>query len=214
MRHCGIGVNKLRQKRQSIVKEEKRQLIINAAIKVFADKGYYRCRVADIAKEAGIAYGLIYHYFESKEDLLNSIFIEKWGVFIRIIESIIEQESTLRGRLYGISSFLLESYLNIPELMEVFILEIARSPKFLEEKNLKAFSTAFLLVEKIFDEARERGEVKEAVDSQLAAYMFFGAIETILTGYVFKLLSYSDKKHFEEKKDKVVDIFLTGIIAG
>ncbi len=58
-----------------LVKDDKSTKILNAAIKIFADKGYQYATIAEIAKEAGISKGLIHFYFESKLDLILSVIL-------------------------------------------------------------------------------------------------------------------------------------------
>jgi TetR/AcrR family transcriptional regulator, fatty acid metabolism regulator protein len=56
---------------------DRRRQILDAAVRVFARQGFHACRVSDIAREAGVAYGLVYHYFDSKDQVLNELFMER-----------------------------------------------------------------------------------------------------------------------------------------
>ena len=67
---------------RSIAQEERRRQILDAAVRVFARSGYHGSRVGDIAQEAGVAHGLLYHYFSSKEEVLQTVFRENWGALI------------------------------------------------------------------------------------------------------------------------------------
>ena len=67
---------------------DKRRLILDAAITVFARQGFHHCRVSDVADEAGVAYGLVYHYFDSKEEILNELFLERWQIMLDAISEI------------------------------------------------------------------------------------------------------------------------------
>ena len=67
---------------------EKRRIILDAAVRVFARQGFHTCRVADIADEAGVAYGLVYHYFASKDEILDTLFLERWDVLLRAIAEV------------------------------------------------------------------------------------------------------------------------------
>src|SRR5213075_154673 len=67
---------------------DKRRLILDAAVRVFARQGFHTCRVSDIADEAGVAYGLVYHYFQSKDEVLDTLFLERWGLMVDAIASI------------------------------------------------------------------------------------------------------------------------------
>ena len=84
---------------------EKRRAILHAAVRVFADKGYQGCRIADVAKQAGVAYGLVYHYFRNKEELLESVFAEQWTIFIQAIRAIADGPGTAPEQLAAVCRF-------------------------------------------------------------------------------------------------------------
>ena len=82
---------------------DKRRQILDAAIRVFARQGFHACRVSDIADEAGVAYGLVYHYFKSKDQVLNELFVERWSLLLSAIEEVDNQpigaaRSSMRSR--------------------------------------------------------------------------------------------------------------------
>ncbi len=168
------------------VLEAKRKLILSAGIRVFAKKGYHHTRVSEIAKEAGVAYGLIYHYFKNKKDILNTIFQEKWRDFTITVEKLIEQNLSLEEKLLRIVSYILDGYREMPELMDLLILELARSPKFLEKQNLKLFEKTFLNLGELLRIHQKQGELRPDLDPRLLSYIFFGAIESTITGIVMK----------------------------
>jgi TetR/AcrR family fatty acid metabolism transcriptional regulator len=193
---------------------DKRKLILDSAIKVFAKKGYHRSRVSDIAKEAGIAYGLVYHYFKNKEEVLNSIFRERWGAFLDAIRLYHESPLSIREKFTNICFYLVNSYNLRPDLMEVLVLEIARSSKFLQESHLEKFEGAFSLIEAIIRDGQSGGEFRPDVDPKLAAYVFLGAIDLILTGYVLGTLKARDVRSYQRVAETVVDVFLQGLGTG
>jgi AcrR family transcriptional regulator len=193
---------------------DKRKLILDSAIKVFAKKGYHRSRVSDIAEEAGIAYGLVYHYFKNKEEVLNSIFRERWGAFLEAIRLYHESPLSIREKFANICFYLINSYNLRPDLMEVLVLEIARSSKFLQESHLEKFEGAFALIEAIIRDGQSKGELRPDVDPKLAAYVFLGAIDLILTGYVLSTLKGRDVRSYQRVAETVVDVFLRGLGAG
>jgi len=192
---------------------DKRKLILDAAIKIFAKKGYHRSRVSDVAEEAGIAYGLVYHYFKNKEELLNSIFRERWESFLDAIRLYKDSSIGTRDKFTNICFFLLNSYNQRPELMEVLVIEIVRSSKFLEESHIEKFKEAFHLIEAIIREGQAKGDLKKEVDPALAVYIFFGAMELILTGYVLSMLKSRDSLTYQKVAETVVDVFLNGLSA-
>src|SRR5947209_13872800 len=86
--------------------QDKRRAILDAAVRVFATQGFHACRVSDIADEAGVAYGLVYHYFGSKDEVLDTLFLERWNVMLDVIREIDAQEIAAREKLHGIASFI------------------------------------------------------------------------------------------------------------
>lgn len=191
--------------------EAKRKLILEAGIRVFAKRGYHHTRVSEIAKEAGVAYGLIYHYFKNKKDILNTIFQEKWREFTLTIEKLARQQLTLEEKLYRIVSFILDGYRDMPELMDLLILELARSPKFLEKQNLKLFEKTFLELEELLRIYQKQGNLRDNLDARLLSFLFFGAIESAITGIVMKSLSNKEEQ-LEEYKWELISVFLRGIL--
>ena len=113
---------------RSIASEEKRRQILDAAVRTFAEKGYHATRVGDIAEEAGVAYGLVYHYFPSKEDILETIFRETWTELLAAIRDVEEADVPAAEQLRQVSAILLRSWRRQPDLVRVLVREVARSP--------------------------------------------------------------------------------------
>ena len=107
---------------------DKRRLILDAAITVFARQGFHNCRVSDVADQAGVAYGLVYHYFDSKEEILNELFLERWQIMLDAIAEIDGRDDlAVRDKLQLVASFIIDSYRNEPDLMKVIIVEVTRA---------------------------------------------------------------------------------------
>ena len=107
---------------------DKRRIILDAAVRVFARQGFHTCRVSDIADEAGVAYGLVYHYFESKDEVLDTLFLERWDVLLEAIARDRRAATSPRARSCTRSpSFIVDSYRHDPELMKVIIVEVTRA---------------------------------------------------------------------------------------
>ena len=97
-------------------------------MRVFARQGFHTCRVSDIADEAGVAYGLVYHYFGSKDEVLDTLFVERWDVLLAAIrETDAQAESRRATSCFAIASFIIDSYRHDPELMKVIIVEVTRA---------------------------------------------------------------------------------------
>ena len=106
---------------------DKRRQILDAAIHVFARQGFHASRVSDIADEAGVAYGLVYHYFKSKDQMLNELFTERWSLLLAAIEEVDGQEIGAREKLDAVAGFIIDSYRHEPDLMKVIIVEVTRA---------------------------------------------------------------------------------------
>src|SRR5215475_4275785 len=89
---------------------DKRRQILDAAIRVFARQGFYATRVSDIADEAGVAYGLVYHYFKSKDEVLNELFSERWSLLLAAIEEADREGVSARAKLEAAAGFIVDSY--------------------------------------------------------------------------------------------------------
>jgi AcrR family transcriptional regulator len=171
---------------------DKRRVILDAAVRVFARQGFHTCRVSDIADEAGVAYGLVYHYFQSKDEVLDTLFLERWGVMLDAIREIDARPAPAREKLEAIASFIVESYRHDPELMKVIIVEVTRAANSFGAAHLETITDAYGLIAGIVAQAQERGEFTRDVTPEFAAMAFYGAVEQVLTGWIFGLLESDD----------------------
>jgi AcrR family transcriptional regulator len=191
---------------------DKRRIILDAAVRVFARQGFNGCRVSDIADEAGVAYGLVYHYFRSKDEVLDTLFLERWNVLLEAIRETDRQEITPREKLYAIASFIVDSYRHDPELMKVIIVEVTRAANTFGQTHLAKIREAYELIADIVAKAQEEGAFKDTITPQFAAMAFYGAIEQVLTGWIFEVLPQSDTE-YEQAKDFVVETICAGLDA-
>ncbi len=189
---------------------DKRRLILDAAITVFARQGFHHCRVSDVADEAGVAYGLVYHYFDSKEEILNTLFLERWQIMLDAIAEIDSRELPAREKLYGVASFIIDSYRHDPDLMKVIIVEVTRAANSFGALHLDKIREAYLGIAGIVESAREQGSFKSGIPSEFAAMCFYGAIEQLLTAWIFDLLPRTEEE-FEHAKGLVVDTICGGL---
>jgi len=159
-------------------------------VRVFARKGYHASRVGDIAEEAGVAYGLLYHYFESKEDVLRSVFRETWRALIETIESVEEAGDPPREQLRKVAEILLRSWRRDPDLVRVLVLEVTRSQHLPGEMD--EIVASFAAIQEIVERGQADGTIRADLDARLASYVFYGAVEELLTGWVLGRLPDSD----------------------
>ena len=192
----------------------KRRLILDAAVRVFARQGFHTCRVSDIADEAGVAYGLVYHYFRSKDEVLDTLFLERWNVLLEAIREVDGQdEMPARDKLYAIASFIVDSYRHDPELMKVIIVEVTRAANSFGRSHLAKIREAYDLIADIVEKAQARGELRDTVTPAFAAMAFYGAIEQVLTGWIFDLLPGAPAD-FDQAKFYVVETICGGLERG
>ena len=167
---------------RSVIAEEKRRLILDAAVRVFARKGFHTCRVGDIAEEAGVAHGLLYHYFASKDELLETIFRETWSELLAAIHEVELSDATAREQLRQVAAIMLRAWRRQPDLVRVLVREIARSPAL--QERVDAIAKALAAIERIVVRGQADGEFRRDLDPSLASLVFYGGIETILTSWV------------------------------
>jgi TetR/AcrR family transcriptional regulator, fatty acid metabolism regulator protein len=188
-----------------------RERIIEAATEVFARRGVHGTRVADIAERAGIAYGLVYHHFRNKEEILSAIFAERWAQYVAYLEEVAAVPLSFRERMGRLVHFWVETYRQESELMTVMINEITRSYEFLESHDITAVLAAFDPVERIITEGRDRGEVRPGVDAKLATYMVVGVAEMVLTGYVIGSLPRAGQEAYVRDEQQLLTLLLDGM---
>ena len=190
---------------------DKRRLILDAAIRVFARKGFHHCRVSDVADEAGVAYGLVYHYFDSKEEILNRLFTERWQLMLdAIVEIDSRRDVPARDKLYAVASFIIDSYRYEPELMKVIIVEVTRAANTFGRLHLPKIREAYQLIGAIVDDARQEGAFKSDISGQFAAMCFYGAIEQLLSAWIFDIVPQTEEE-FERAKSLVVEAICGGL---
>jgi TetR/AcrR family fatty acid metabolism transcriptional regulator len=189
---------------------DKRRLILDAAVRVFARQGFHTCRVSDIADEAGVAYGLVYHYFQSKDEVLDTLFLERWDVMLTAIREIDGQSIPAREKLGGIAGFIVDSYRHDPDLMKVIIVEVTRAANSFGQAHLAEITEAYRLIGGIVAKAQDDGEFRPDISAEFAAQAFYGAIEQVLTGWIFGVVA-EDANAYDRAKDYIVETICGGL---
>jgi AcrR family transcriptional regulator len=177
---------------RAAAQEEKRQLILDAAVRVFAREGYHTSRVGDIAEEAGIAHGLLYHYFSSKEEVLETVFRENWGELLEAFARIEASDEQPLAQLAAIAKTLLRAWRDRPELVSVMVREVARSPQL--QGQVEEIGAGFLAIQRVIERGQADGSFRSDVDPRLASWIFYGGLEEILTGWVLGQLPDGDEE--------------------
>jgi len=171
--------------------EAKRRQIMEAAVRAFARKGYHACRVGEIAEEAGVAYGLVYHYFGSKEEVLQEIFRDTWTQMLARIREVADSGDAADEQVRKVTALLLRTWRRDPDLVRVLVHEVTRSPEQLK-RQIDEIGHAYQALEEIIVNGQKSGEFRDDLDSRVAAIVFYGALEEVLTGWVMGQLPDGD----------------------
>jgi TetR/AcrR family transcriptional regulator, fatty acid metabolism regulator protein len=189
---------------------DKRRVILDAAVRVFARQGFHTCRVADIADQAGVAYGLVYHYFSSKEEILDTLFTDRWGLMLEAIGEADAEQTVPRDKLAAIAAFIVDSYRHDPDLMKVIIVEVTRAANTFGRTHLAGIREAYDQIASIVERAQADGVFRDEVDPPFAALAFYGLIEQVLTSWIFDGEPL-DEDEFERAKEMIVDTICHGL---
>lgn len=185
-------------------------MILDAAVRVFARRGYHTSRVGDIAEEAGVAHGLLYHYFASKQEVLETIFRENWRNLIEAFQRVAESDAPPLDQLTGIAKILLRSWRNDPDLVRVMVREVARSPHL--QAQVEEIQGAFELIQGVIERGQADGSFRPELDPLLATWIFYGGLEELLTGWVLGRLPDGDEE-VARAEQTVIDVLCGGLTA-
>jgi AcrR family transcriptional regulator len=166
--------------------------------------------VSDIADEAGVAYGLVYHYFSSKEEILDTLFLERWDVMLEAISEVDASSRSPREKLQAIAGFIVESYRHDPELMKVIIVEVTRAANTFGRTHLAKIREAYSQIAGIVARAQAAGVFREQISPEFAALAFYGLIEQVLTGWIFESDSVGEDE-LERAKSLIVETICRGL---
>ena len=188
--------------------EDKRRLILAAAVRVFAREGYHDARVGDIATEAGVAYGLVYHYFTSKEAVLEAVFRETWGLMLTAIHDVEERGGPASDQLRRVCKIVLRAWGDDPDLVRVLVREVARSPQI--QREIDEIEQAFAALERIIARGQQEGSFTTDFAARTVALMLYGALEEVLTAWVMAQLP-DDEAAVADAERTVVALFTNGL---
>jgi TetR/AcrR family transcriptional regulator, fatty acid metabolism regulator protein len=193
---------------KSAALEDKRRQLLDAAVRVFARKGFHASRVGDIAEEAGVAHGLLYHYFESKDEVLQAVFQENWSLLVARIESVEETDEPAADQLRHISTIVLRTWLHLPDVVRVVIQEFGRSPELAE--RIGELTLPIDALERVIARGVANGEFREDIDPTFAATVVYGSIDELLTGWVLGRLP-SSEEDVAKAEQTLVEVTLRGL---
>ena len=186
---------------------DKREAILRAAITIFAHNGYFNSKVADIAREAGVADGTVYLYFKSKEDILHSVFDRSVDAALAEAKKKIENISDPREKLRQIALLHLERLGADRDLAVVFQVELRGSTKFMEEFSAAGFAEYLALIRSTFEEGQRANIFRPDLNAKVVSKILFGALDEMATNWILSKRRYK----LVSMADQVLDIFLNGV---
>jgi TetR/AcrR family transcriptional regulator, fatty acid metabolism regulator protein len=188
--------------------EDKRRQLLDAAVRVFARKGFHASRVGDIAEEAGVAHGLLYHYFKSKDDVLEAVFDENWSVLLGRIAAVEKTDEPAVDQLRHITAIILRTWLHLPDVVRVVVREFGRSPEVAE--RLDVLAQPIYAIERVIARGVERGEFRRDIDPRFAATVVYGSIDELLTAWVLGRLP-GDEADVVAAERTLLEVSLLGL---
>jgi TetR/AcrR family fatty acid metabolism transcriptional regulator len=188
---------------------DKREAIMRAATKVFARSGYFNSKVADVAREAGVADGTVYLYFKSKEEILRSIFERNTSDAVRAGREELAKIEDPREKLRRIARHHLERLGADRDLAVVFQVELRGTTKFMEEFSAAGLAEYLGLIREVFEEGQGAGVFRRELKAKLVAKVLFGALDEMATNWILSKRRYK----LAPMADEVLDIFLGGVSA-
>jgi TetR/AcrR family transcriptional regulator, fatty acid metabolism regulator protein len=188
---------------------DKRGAILRAAIRVFANNGYFNSKVADIAREAGVADGTVYLYFKSKEEILHSVFDRSMEEAIAEGRKQLESITDPREKLRRIALLHLERLGSDRDLAVVFQVELRGSTKFMEEFSAAGFAEYLGLIRTTIEEGQRAGVFRAELNAKVTAKVLFGALDEMATNWILSQRRYK----LAPMVDIVLDIFFNGVSA-
>ena len=167
---------------RAVAAEEKRRTILDAAARVFARKGFHTSRVGDIAEEAGVAHGLLYHYFSSKDEVLETIFREHWSALLDRVHEAEQTGDDPIEQLRGIAAAMFEGWLTEPDVVRVVVREIARTEEITE--HVGELVRPIGAIRRVIERGQAQGVLRGDLDASTAAVIFYGGIDELISGWV------------------------------
>lgn len=191
---------------------EKRQRILDAALKVFAERGFYTAKVSEVAREAGVADGTIYLYFENKDDLLISLFEDRMDFLIRRLTDDLEATGgTVAQRVRRLIHMHLRIVAESPELAEFITVELRQSQKFVKEYTNPRFQEYLKVLRDLIEAGQADGTIRADLDPRTIVRAIFGALDELLLAMTL-VKKKGREPDLVRPADDLADLFLNGML--
>ncbi len=186
---------------------EKHQIILDAAVKTFSRTGYHRTRVSDIAREAGVADGTVYIYFDNKEDILISLFQNIMSIFVEELKTELIHRKDANDKLDAIIDYHLRTLSSKPEQARVTQIELRQIDKNINEGISKPLLSYFQLIEEVIEEGKNQALYRQELDTRTARKVIFGAIDEVVTCWIMSSKPYQ----LADLKKPVYEMLVKGL---
>jgi TetR/AcrR family transcriptional regulator, fatty acid metabolism regulator protein len=191
-------------------KKDKETVIFESACRVIRDKGFHQARIIDIAKDAGISYGLVYHYFRSKSELFDAILREWWSGLFKMMEQSDARDAAVEERLGAIVQYFLDQYEQRPDMVHIFITEISRSATNLTPDRLEWFKVFMTRTEGIITAAQSKNMLRSDVRARYLTFIFLGALESFISAMVLENQPLKGRSQKQRIAAGLLEVFFNG----
>ena len=190
----------------------KREAIIQAAVKVFAEAGYYNSRVSDIVKKINAAQGLFYYYFESKEEMLLTIYQTAWSNLLQYTDRAGEENEGPLSKIRAVIEYIFKSFQKNPDLMKVLIMDVPRLERFYDEENQQLWNHLFQKLADFVREGQQKNLINQDVSPLVAAYLIHASVDGIIRHNLYNPKFDTEAVPIETAVDQVVRILFNGLV--
>jgi len=191
-------------------KKDKEAIIFESACRVIREKGFHQARITDIAKDARISYGLVYHYFKSKGDLFDAILKEWWAGLFNMMQQCDDRNASVREKLASIVNFFLDQYEQRPDMVHIFVTEISRSAANLTPDRLEWFKVFMNRTEQIIRLAQDQKLLRSDVRARYLTYIFLGALESFISAMVLENQPLRGRGQKQRIAAGLLEVFFNG----
>jgi TetR/AcrR family fatty acid metabolism transcriptional regulator len=192
--------------------KDKRERILEAALRVFAERGFYNAKVSEVAREAGVADGTIYLYFANKDDLLIQLFEDRMDFIIQRLRGELEKaDHSPLDQLRRLIRLHIDLAIFDPDLAEFITVELRQSSKFVKEYENPQFVEYLRILRDMIEEGQRVGEIRAGMDSRLIVRAIFGALDEVLL--TLTLASRTRSVDVKMAADQLADLIIDGMAA-
>jgi AcrR family transcriptional regulator len=194
--------------------EQRRQQILGAAFKVFAELGYHNAGIADIAREVGTGHGTFYRYFANKRDILSHVLNYAAG---RILEALADKDPTAsntveeyRAQVEGIGHALFDLFLHDHQIAQVFFMQAMSVDREMTEQILAMNDAMAAVTEAYLKNGVEKGFLRADLDTEITAK----AVNGMITAGAIATLRFTDGQAERDRWVKAVTALMFNGISG